>query len=300
MEKIRNDINGWLVVDKPIGMGSTDVVRELKHLLHPMKIGHGGTLDPFASGVLPIALGKATRSVSYAMDGLKTYEFIIRFGVQTETDDLEGNVVASNEKRPTKEQIESVFPKFIGDIDQMPPAYSALKVNGQRAYDLIRKGIEPDLKSRKVHIESLRLIKVINADEMRFEVVCGKGTYVRSLGRDIALAVGCLGHLSYLRRTSCGAFSIKDAFSLDKIKDLCYKNKLISRLYSIQTVLSDILELALTEEQARFLSFGQSLKAPSGAKQGETYKATLDGLLVAIAVVDGNLIRPTKVFKQFN
>ena len=234
------------------------------------------------------------------MDGLKTYEFIIRFGVQTATDDVEGNVVATNENRPSVEQIESVLPKFIGDIDQMPPAYSALKVNGQRAYDLIRKGIEPDLKSRKVHIESLRLVKVINADEMRFEVVCGKGTYVRSLGRDIALAVGCLGHLSYLRRTACGAFSIKDAFSLDKIKDLCYKNKLISRLYSIQTVLSDILELALTEEQARFLSFGQSLKAPSGAKQGETYKATLDGLLVAIAVVDGNLIRPTKVFKQFN
>ena len=300
MEKIRNDINGWLVVDKPEGMGSTDVVRELKHLMHPMKIGHGGTLDPFASGVLPIAFGKATRTVSYAMDGLKTYEFIIRFGIQTATDDLEGEVIATNEKRPSAEQIESVLPKFIGDIEQMPPAYSALKVNGQRAYDLIRKGIQPDLKSRLIHIESLRLMEVLSADEMRFEVVCGKGTYVRSLGRDIASAVGCLGHLSYLRRTSCGAFSTKDAFSLDKIKDLWYKGELVSRLYSIQTVLSDILELALTEEQARFLSYGQSLKAPKGAKQGTTYKATLDGLLVAFVVVDGNLIRPTKVFKQFN
>ena len=300
MEKIRNDINGWLVVDKPEGMGSTDVVRELKHLMHPMKIGHGGTLDPFASGVLPIAFGKATRTVSYAMDGLKTYEFIIRFGTQTATDDLEGEVVATNEKRPSVEQIESVLPKFVGDIDQMPPAYSALKVNGRRAYDLIRKGIQPDLKSRKIHIESLRLIKVINADEMQFEVVCGKGTYVRSLGRDIASAVDCLGYLTYLRRTSCGAFSIKDAFSLDKIKDLWYKDELVSRLYSIQTVLSDILELALTEEQARFLSFGQALKAPRGAKQGTTFQATLNGLLVAFVVVDGDLIRPTKVFKQFN
>ena len=300
MKKIRNDINGWLVVDKPVSMGSTDVVRELKHLLHPMKIGHGGTLDPFASGVLPIAFGKATRTVSYAMDGLKTYEFIIHFGVQTATDDLEGEVIATNENRPSVEQIESALPKFIGDIDQMPPAYSALKVNGKRAYDLIRKGIQPDLKSRKIHVESLLLTEVINADEMRFEVVCGKGTYVRSLGRDIASAVGCLGHLSYLRRTACGVFTVKDAFSLDKIKDLCYKNELISRLYSIQTVLSDILELALTEEQARFLSFGQTLKAPDGVKQGMTYKATLNGLLVAFVVVDGDLIRPTKVFKQFN
>ena len=300
MKKIRNDINGWLVVDKPVGMGSTDVVRELKHLLHPMKIGHGGTLDPFASGVLPIAFGKATRTVSYAMDGLKTYEFIIRFGVKTATDDLEGDVVETNENRPTIEQIEAVLPKFVGGIDQMPPAYSALKVNGKRAYDLIRKGINPELKSRKIHIESLLLKEVLSEDEMRFEVVCGKGTYVRSLGRDIASSVGCLGHLSYLRRLSCGAFSIKDAFSLDKIKELCYKEQLVSRLYSIQTVLSDILELALTEEQARFLSFGQSLPAPCGAKQGTTYRATSNGLLVAIAVVDGNLIRPTKVFKQFN
>ncbi|MBO5997523.1 MAG: tRNA pseudouridine(55) synthase TruB [Alphaproteobacteria bacterium] len=300
MEKIRNDINGWLVVDKPVNMGSTDVVRELKHLMHPMKIGHGGTLDPFASGVLPIALGKATRTVSYAMDGLKTYEFIIRFGVQTATDDLDGDVIATNEMRPTAEQIESVLPRFIGDIDQMPPAYSALKVNGKRAYDLIRNGIQPDLKSRKIHVESLRLTDVISADEMRFEVVCGKGTYVRSLGRDIASAVGCLGHLSFLRRTACGAFTIKDAFLLDKIKDLWYKDELVGRLYSIQTVLSDILELALTEEQARFLSHGQSLKAPDGVKQGMTYKATLNGLLVAFVLVDGNLIRPTKVFKQFN
>ena len=157
MPKIRNDINGWLVVDKPAGMGSTDVVRKLKYLLHPMKIGHGGTLDPFASGVLPIALGKATRTVSYVMDGLKTYEFIIRFGIKTSTDEIEGEVVDTNEKRPTVEEIQTVLPKFIGDIEQMPPAYSALKVNGQRAYDLIRKGIEPDLKKRKIHIESLRL-----------------------------------------------------------------------------------------------------------------------------------------------
>jgi len=300
MPKIRNDINGWLVVDKPIKMGSTDVVRELKYLLHPMKIGHGGTLDPFASGVLPIAFGKATRTVSYVMDGLKTYEFIIHFGVRTSTDDIDGDIVETNERRPTAEQIKSVLPKFIGDIDQMPPAYSALKVNGKRAYELIRNGIQPDLKARKIHIESLRLLKVISADEIRFEVVCGKGTYVRSLGRDIATAVGCLGHLSYLRRTACGAFSLKDAFSLDKIKDLCYKEQLVSRLYSIETVLSDILELALNEEQARFLSQGQVLKNTFGAKQGSTYKATLNGLLVAFVVVDGNLIRPTKVFKQFN
>ena len=299
-QKIRNDINGWLVVDKPLNMGSTYVVTQIKRLIHPMKIGHGGTLDPLASGVLPIALGKATRTVAYVMDGLKTYEFCIKFGVSTSTDDAEGDVVGQCDHLPLAKEVQAVLPRFIGDIEQMPPAYSALKIDGRRAYDLIRKGIEPDLKSRIVHIESLDLIDVLSDDEMRFRVVCGKGTYVRSLGRDIAQAVGSCGHLSYLRRTACGAFTIKDSFSLEKINELWYKGELQKQLFSVETVLNDILELALTENQARALSFGRAFTAPTGLVDGVKYKATLDGLLVAFVEVRDGFVRLTKVFKQFN
>ena len=298
--KIRNDINGWLVVDKPLNMGSTQVVSFLKRLLHPMKIGHGGTLDPLASGVLPIAFGKATRTVPYVMDGLKTYEFCIRFGSKTATDDLEGAVLETTSKIPTVDEVKAVLPLFIGNIEQMPPAYSALKVDGKRAYDLARKGIEPDLKSRIVHIESLKLIEQKENTDMLFEVVCGKGTYVRSLGRDIALACDSLGHLSYLRRTACGAFSIKDSFSLEKIEKMCYNNSLIEQLFSIETVLSDILELALIEEEAKALCFGQSLKNHWDLKEGIQYKAMFQDKLVAFVVVEGMKVRPTKVFQQLN
>lgn len=298
-QKIRNDINGWLVVDKPLNMGSTYVVTQIKRLIHPMKIGHGGTLDPLASGVLPIALGKATRTVPYVMDGLKTYEFCIKFGVSTSTDDAEGEVVRKCDYLPSAEEVKAILPRFIGDIEQMPPAYSALKIDGRRAYDLIRKGIEPDLKSRIVHIESLDLIDVLSDDEMRFRVVCGKGTYVRSLGRDIAQTVGSCGHLSYLRRTACGAFTIKDSFSLEKINELWYKGELQKQLFSVETVLNDILELALTENQARALSFGRAFTAPTGLVDGVKYKATLDGLLVAFVQVRDGFVCPTKVFKQF-
>ena len=298
--KIQNDINGWLVVDKPLNMGSTQVVSVLKRLLHPMKIGHGGTLDPLASGVLPIALGKATRTVPFVMDGLKRYEFCIRFGATTATDDLEGEVLETTSKIPSVDEIKSVLLKFIGDIEQMPPAYSALKVGGKRAYDLAREGKQPELKFRIIHIEHLNFIEPKENGDMLFEVVCGKGTYVRSLGRDIAKACGSLGHLSYLRRTACGAFDIKDSFSLEKIKEMCYNNTLIEQLFSIETVLSDILELALTEEEAKALCFGQALKNRWDLKQNEQYKAMFQEKLVAFVVVEGTKVRPTKVFKQLN
>ena len=298
--KIRNDINGWLVVDKPLNMGSTQVVSFLKRLLHPMKIGHGGTLDPLASGVLPIAFGKATRTVPFVMDGLKTYEFCIRFGAKTATDDLEGEILETTGKIPSCDEVIKILPSFVGDIEQMPPAYSALKVDGKRAYDLVRKGIEPELKSRIIHIEKLQFIEQKENGDMLFEVVCGKGTYVRSLGRDIAQKCGSLGHLSYLRRTSCGAFNIKDSFSLEKIEKMCYNNSLLEQLYSIETVLSDILELALNEEQAKALCFGQSLKNHWNLQQNVQYKAMFEGKLVAFVLVDGDFVRPTKVFQQLN
>lgn len=299
-EKIRNDINGWLVIDKPYGMGSTEAVTQIKRLCHPMKIGHGGTLDPLATGVLPIALGKATRTVDYVMNGTKTYEFKVKFGIQTSTDDVEGAQVAVCDKIPTPEQIKATLSAFVGDIKQTPPAYSALKIGGKRACDLARSGKKVEMKSRIIHIEKLELLQMTAPDEALFRVVCGKGTYVRSLGRDIALQAGSVGHITYLRRTHNGAFDIKDSFSLEQIEKMWYKSELQEHLFKIETVLSDILELAVDEKQAHLLGLGQALCGGdfSSLQQGGVYKALLNGELVAFVRVDGAFVQPTKVFKQ--
>ena len=206
----KNQIDGWLIIDKPYGMGSTDVVGKLKWSLSPTKIGHAGTLDPLATGVLPIALGKATKLIPYVMDGTKIYEFQVTWGAETETDDLEGKKTATSDKRPTEDKVRAVLNQFIGVIEQVPPAYSALKVGGRRAYDLARAGQEVSLKARAVRIDSLELMSFCK-DCADFRVVCGKGTYVRSLGRDIGRALGCLGYISVLRRVACGPFQAGDA-----------------------------------------------------------------------------------------
>ena len=297
MPVIRNDINGWLVVDKPYGMGSTEVVTKLKRLIHPMKIGHGGTLDPLATGVLPIAFGQATRTVEYVMNGLKTYEFKVKFGTQTSTDDVEGDVVATSDKIPTKEELEQVLSFFIGDIDQIPPAYSALKIGGKRACDLMRQGKDVEMKPRKIHIEKLTLKEMKDAEAL-FEVVCGKGTYVRSLGRDIALKAGSVGHITYLRRTHNGAFDIKDSFLLEKIEKMWYNNTLQEQLFSLSTVLSDILELAVNEKQALDLCHGRAIQIDEPLTEGTVYRAVFANELIAFVKVEGKMVLPFKVFKQ--
>lgn len=298
MEKIRNDINGWLVVDKPYGMGSTEVVSRLKHLLHPMKIGHGGTLDPLATGVLPIALGKATRTVDFVMNGLKTYEFKVKFGIQTETDDVEGNVIATCDKIPSQQEINEILPAFIGNIEQTPPAYSALKIGGKRACDLMRQGQNVQMKSRIIHVEKLTLKEMAAPDEALFEVVCGKGTYVRSLGRDIALKTGSVGHITYLRRTHNGVFDIKDSFLLENIEKMWYNNNLQEHLFSLSTVLSDILELAVNEKQASNLCHGMSVFWDKPLKEDTIYRAVFADELIAFVKVKGKMVLPFKVFKQ--
>ena len=297
MSTIRNDINGWLVVDKPYGMGSTEVVSRLKRLLHPMKIGHAGTLDPLATGVLPIALGKATRTVDFVMNGLKTYEFKVKFGVQTATDDVEGDVIATSDKIPSQEELKRILPTFIGDIEQTPPAYSALKIGGKRACDLVRQGKDVQMKSRIIHVESLNL-KEMSGTEALFEVVCGKGTYVRSLGRDIALKAGSVGHITYLRRTHNGAFDIKDSFLLENIEKMWYKDILQEQLYSLSTVLSDILELAVNEKQACDLCHGKAVLWSDPLKEDTVYRAVLADELIAFVKVKGKMVLPFKVFKQ--
>ena len=300
--KIVNDLNGWLVIDKPYGMGSTEVVSRLKRFFHPMKIGHAGTLDPLATGVLPIAFGKATRTVPFVMNGVKKYIFEIQFGQSTTTDDAEGEVVEVSDRLPSQAQIEEVLPEFVGDIFQVPPAYSALKVAGKRAYDRVRKGEKVELPPRKVHIESLSLQAMPSQNKAVLEVVCGKGTYVRSLGRDIAKKCGSCGFITALRRTQSGPFTLADAISLDKIEKIEYSKNPREVLIPLEAVLIDILELAVSENEARALSHGKSisLSPKTSFKEGDFLKAMYNGQLIAFGYAEGGLFRPSKVFKGEN
>lgn len=294
--KVKNALHGWLVIDKPYGMGSTQVVGRLKYLFHPTKIGHGGTLDPLATGVLPIAFGQATRTVPFVMNGKKIYQFTVKFGEQTSTDDIEGDVIATSVQRPTTAQIESLLPSFVGDILQTPPAYSAIKVQGKRAYALARSGADVVIQPRTVHIESLKLL-AHTTDTADFEVVCGKGTYVRSLGRDIAIGLGTVGHITALRRTACGVFSLADTITLDKLEKSAYTDRPNAAFIPVQAVLTDILELAVTADEALALSHGRSLRK-GRLPDKDLMQATFEGSLIAFVTVKDNVVRPVKVFNN--
>lgn len=253
-------IHGWVVIDKPIGMGSTPIVGRVKRKLNAQKAGHGGTLDPFASGLLAIALGEATKTVPWVMDGQKEYIFDITFGEQRDSDDIEGNVVATSDIIPTANDIKKVIPTFLGEIEQVPPIYSALKVGGKRAYDLARKGEDVQLKPRKVTLYNLELMDSETQGIIRFRAVTSKGFYIRALGRDLAKACGALGYVSYLRRVASGKLSINHAISLDKFEQLSY-DAALKEILPLETALDDILVLALTADEAECVKYGQSLNA---------------------------------------
>ncbi len=306
MTKQKNKIDGWLIIDKPYEMGSTSVVGKLKWLLKPEKIGHAGTLDPLATGVLPIALGSATKTIPFVMDGAKTYEFEVTWGTQTTTDDIEGEVEFQSDKRPTQAEIEAVLPAFIGDIMQMPPAYSALKINGKRAYDLARAGETVELKPRPIRIDSLKILSH-TPDKTRFEVQCGKGTYVRSIGHDLGQKLGCYGHISVLRRTKCGPFGINRSILLENLEKEGY-NALASFLVSPLTALDDILVLAVDDKTKEVLLHGNPVLFPNGnnlgnpAVQPDTISnGTVVGLkwneqLCALAKYEDGYLKPFRVF----
>lgn len=255
-----NAIHGWLVIDKPTDIGSTPIVGRVKRKLNAQKAGHGGTLDPFASGLLAIALGEATKTVPWVMDGQKEYIFDVTYGEQRDSDDIEGHVVATSNIIPTIDDIKRVIPAFLGEIEQIPPIYSALKVNGKRAYDLARKGDDVSLKPRRVTLYDLELLDTKNQGIMRFRAVTSKGFYIRALGRDLAKSCGALGYVSYLRRISSGKLSIKDAISLDKFEQLSY-DAALKEILPLETALDDILVLALTADEAQNVKYGQSLDA---------------------------------------
>ena len=252
-------VNGWLIVDKPSGMTSTTVVNRVKHLYDAAKAGHSGTLDPLATGLLPIAFGEATKTVPYVMDGLKTYRFTLRLGQRTETDDAEGDVVEESDVRPSEEDIRAALPQFIGNIQQTPPIYSAIKVNGERAYDLARANKPVVLEPRPIYIEDFQLIGYTDSDHADFLVMSGKGAYMRSLARDLAQVVGTEGHISALRRLKVGPFTENDAISLDELDSIGQIVALEQRLLPVAAALDDIPALRLTEIEASRLKNGQTV-----------------------------------------
>ena len=297
MKRPKQKIDGWVVLDKPLGMGSTTAVGRVRWLFSAEKAGHGGTLDPLATGVLPIALGEATKTVPFVMDGRKEYRFTLRFGEARSTEDGEGEVTAASDARPADEAIRQALPRFLGDIKQMPPIFSALKVDGKRAYDLARAGETVELKPRTVRIERLELLGRPDADHADLVVACGKGTYIRSLGRDLALMLGTVGHLSALRRTAAGPFREDVAISLPKLEALGHIPPLLGALAPVATALDDIPALALTETQANQLRHGQPVLLtrdvpPSGA----LIRAEAGSKLVALVRSDGVALQPVRVF----
>ena len=297
MSRKKQKIDGWVVLDKPLGMGSTTAVGRVRWLFNAEKAGHGGTLDPLASGVLPIALGEATKTVPFVMDGRKEYRFTLCFGEARSTEDAEGEVIATSDARPTDEAIRAALPRFGGDIEQVPPVFSALKIDGKRSYDLARAGEAVEMKPRQVRIDRFELIGRPDADHADFVVACGKGTYIRSLGRDLAVMLGTVGYLSALRRTAAGPFRQEAAISLPKLEALGHIPALLGALAPVATALDDIPALALTEAQANQLRHGQPVILTRDAPpSGALLRAELDGRLVALVQSDGTSIKPVRVF----
>ena len=298
-------VSGWIVLDKPYDLGSTPAVSRVRRAFNAQKAGHAGTLDPLATGVLPIALGEATKTVSFLVDADKAYRFTIAWGETTASFDREGVVTATSDIRPDRTSIEAALACFVGEIEQVPPAFSAIKVGGERAYDLAREGAEFDLAPRKVTIHAARLVKVPDPDHAVIEIECGKGTYVRSLVRDLADALGACGHVSALRRTRVGPFSDAAAITLELLEDLVHKGRGLEALLPVETALDDIPGLAVTAEDAFRLSQGRGIVLLP--RQVETLKARLSGAsrtvlatqgkqAVAICEMRAGQLSPVRVF----
>jgi tRNA pseudouridine55 synthase len=291
------------VLDKPEGMTSTSAVAAVKHRTGAAKAGHAGTLDPFATGVLPIALGEATKTVPYLQHAEKHYRFTVRWGVATDTDDRDGTVAAESDVRPGRTEIEAVLERFVGEIEQVPPAYSAIRIEGRRAYDLARAGKSPEMAARRVWIGELRLFDSPDADHAVFEAVCGKGTYMRALARDIAGALGTFGHLVALRRTRVGPFDEERAISLDELDENMQCAAALTHLHSVETALDDIPALAVTEMEAGRLRNGQAISLLRKAdldriaelENGDTVLTMVDGKPVALARYAAGEIQPVRV-----
>lgn len=299
-------VHGWVNLDKPYDFGSTQAVGKIRWLFDAQKAGHAGTLDPLATGILPIALGEATKTVSFLVDADKTYRFILEWGRSTASFDREGATTAESDVRPTREEVEAQLGQFIGEIEQVPPQFSAVKVDGERAYDLARDGVEFELKGRPVTIHDLRVVSVPDADHIELEMDCGKGTYVRAVARDLAAALGACAHVSSLRRTRVGPFGEDSAITLEKLEDLSHNAGLPEALLPVATALDDIPALAVTAEDAFRLAQGRSIVLLP--RQVEALREQLFGgsrtvcamegdRLVALAEMRAGSLNPVRVFQ---
>jgi tRNA pseudouridine55 synthase len=292
-------VHGWVFLDKPLGLGSTQAVSLVKRIFNAQKAGHAGTLDPLATGLLAVALGEATKTVPYMMDADKTYTFTVTWGEATSTGDADerGEVIASSDARPARDQIEAVLTQFLGEIDQVPPAYSAIKLDGKRAYDLARAGEEVEIEPRRVRIERLTLTSCPDRDHASFEVACSKGTYVRSLGHDIALALGTQGHLSALRRIGSGGIDIAQAVSPDQL-EAASPEELGSLLHPLDVVIAHLPRIELNAAQAARVTHGNSVTLLPGQCRVPEEEVLLasNAAPLAIARLAGNEAQPVRVF----
>lgn len=312
-------INGWIILDKPKGMGSTEAVSKLKWLYFAQKAGHAGTLDPLASGMLPIAFGDATKTVPFVMDGSKVYRFTVRWGAETTTDDTEGPVVHSSETRPSEAEIEARLADYTGEIEQVPPSFSAIKIAGERAYDLAREGEMVEIAARTVIVHRLEIADCPDADTTVFEAECGKGTYVRAIARDLGRVLGCYGHVIELRRVSVGAFGEDDLVPLDELEAAAEEGReeldaealeagakarvvdfepLDEYLVAPEVALADLYEVALSDEQAGRVLSGNAvlLRGRDAPAFCEEAYATGHGRLVALGAIEEGAFKPKRVF----
>ena len=296
-------VDGWVNLDKPLGLTSTQAVGKIRRIMNGQKVGHAGTLDPLATGVLPIALGEATKTIPYMQDAMKGYEFTVTWGEQRSTDDAEGEILLESDNRPSCEEIEASLPLFMGEITQVPPRFSAIKIDGQRAYDLARKGEAVTVKPRQVYVESLALLKS-DENTATFAVTCGKGTYVRSIARDIALQMDTYGYVSALKRTAVGGFHVDDTISLEKLEEMEHIPAREAALLPVQVVLDDIPALGIKQTEVTALRNGQALSLISRSDfqriedldhDGEAI-AIFQDQAVAIVEIDGPHVKPVRVF----
>lgn len=291
------DISGWLVVDKPAGPTSTAVVNKVRWALGAKKAGHAGTLDPAATGLLAVALGEATKTVPYVTDDVKCYTFTVRWGQATKTDDAEGEVVESRDLRPSDDDIRSALPRFTGDIMQVPPKFSAVKIDGERAYALARDDEAFEIAARPLHVESLTLIDRPDADHAVFEMVCGKGGYVRSIARDLGEALGCLGHVLCLRREWSGPFTLEGAITWDEIEAMAHQPELDARLLPLEVGLDGLPEVRCTPEGAVRLKNGNAgMVLTSEANFGDEAWASFEGKPIAVGIYRAGELHPSRVF----
>ncbi|WP_299779712.1 tRNA pseudouridine(55) synthase TruB [uncultured Roseobacter sp.] len=295
------EISGWLVVDKPAGLTSTAVVSKVRWALDAKKAGHAGTLDPDATGVLAVALGEATKTVPYVTDALKAYEFTMRLGQATNTDDAEGEVIAQSDLRPDDETIKQALGAFVGDIEQVPPQFSAVKIDGERAYKRARDGETMEIAARPLYVESLLLIDRPDPDHVTLELVCGKGGYVRSIARDLGEALGCFGHVRELRRIWSGPFDATDGLTMDKIEALARTSALDEHLRPVAEAFVALPEVKATPEGAARLRNGNpGMVLASDVDYGEEVWASFEGQALAIGRYKSGELHPTRVLNIKN